>query len=105
MVLLLFWLTLFDGLLGWVWCAVCVEGAACLGLRSAGRWQVQVGSLGNSMLELAGDDARATFVVAESPKMILAWSVPMASRKLPLSLMTLTELTSLGDQRGVGILR
>ena len=54
------------------------------------------------MLVLAGDDAGAIFVVADSPKMMLAWCVPMASRRSPLSWMALTTLTSLGYQRRKG---
>ena len=54
------------------------------------------------MLALAGDNARARFVIADSPKMLPVWRVPMASRQLPLTWMALTTSTSLGGQRGNG---
>ena len=54
------------------------------------------------MLVLARGDARATLVVADSPKMMLTWRVPMASRRLPLSWMALIALTSLGDLHSNG---
>ena len=57
------------------------------------------------MLALVRGNARAMFVVADSPKMVSAWRVPMLSRRSPLSWMALTVLTYLGDQRGKGELK
>ena len=54
------------------------------------------------MLALAGDDAEATFVVADSPKMMLVWHVPMALRRPPSSWVALTVPTSLGASAETG---
>ena len=66
---------------GWdVVCCVC-WGYCFLGLCSVGRQQAQAGSLGNSMLALVGDGARATFVVTDLPKIVPTGRVPIASRR------------------------
>ena len=52
------------------------------------------------MLVLARGDARAMFVIVDSPKMMSAWRVPMPSRRLLWSWIMLIVLTLLGDQRG-----
>ena len=63
-------MALFTGLLGWVCCAVCVGGAALLRCVFGVFMGLEAGSLGSAMSAWAGGDAKATFVVAESPKMM-----------------------------------